>query len=682
MKRLLAIIVPLILTGGPAMAAAPSPGSRTGHVGRASRTRQSTPKPAFGVTIESVSPARYLTGKGTLQVRGRLTNQSVTPEQRVSVRLLYGARPLTSRGELDLFASGKGSEPAYLGPKQLITASIPPEGQQRFRLTIPVRRMGLTTWGVYPISIEAYNAAGAQLGRQRTFVVYYPKGTIAARTKIAWVWPVVDQPHRADDETFVDDRLERQFGSERLAGLVSAAGHTQTPVSWLIDPGLVDDAAHMADQDGYTLKDDVQRPRSVAAASWLGALHTAVGTERVIATPYADPDVMALAQRHMSRDLIASTKVAVARLGGAGLPNAGTTVSAPPGGVADQATLSALAASGARTVLLSSMVLPDYAAQTYTPDPLTTKSVGHTDLRLVAYDATLQRILSLSDPALAEQRFLAETAMITAETPTNSRTVVAMPPRRWNPDPAFAKNVLSYSAHVPWLKPVTLTDVERLKPVSRVFQPQRDVSGFSRAYLRQITDLHARINRFTSIFEPPTTDFPLGVYRLESSAWSARVRRGAALRTTLGDELTGATAKIHVLNDGDVTMAGRTARMPITISNGLDKGMVKVRLRVSSQNEPRLRVVGVNREFELEPGHKETVIIKMAASANGSAKVNVDLLAPDGIPFGKTRVINVRVAGYGRTALLITGISLAVLFLGVGYRVIRRRAERAEEPVD
>ena len=120
----------------------------------------------------------------------------------------------------------------------------------------------------------------------------------------------------------------------------------------------------------------------------------------------------------------------------------------------------------------------------------------------------------------------------------------------------------------------------------------------------------------------------------------------------------------------------------LTIANGLSSGQVRVRLHAYSQNDTRLRVQGGDHTLTLDAGHKDQVTLNMKASANGVAYVNLQLLAPDGRPFGDTRVLQVRATGYGRTALLITGISLAVLFLGVGIRVVRRRAERAEESVD
>lgn len=692
MKRLFALVVASLLSGAPAYAAAPTPRAH-GHVQRtrhASRARQPVTKPPVALTLSSIRPG-YLRANSTLRIHGRLVNQSQTTYQRVSVCLRYNPHAMTSRGSVDLYADGKGPDPPQGGVPRLISATLPPGGQQPWSLSIPVRRMGLRAFGVYPISVEAVGSTGAVLGHERTFVTYYPAGTIAQKTKIAWVWPLIDQPHRADDSTFVDDHLERQLGSGgRLSNLVAAAQRTTTPLSWLIDPSLVDDAIHMGDTNGYTIRrvtthsqSSADRSQSVAANDWLTDLHSAVGGDRLIATPYADPDVMALADRRMGRDVKLAAQQGQRTLALARLNVAPPVVAMPPDGMADQATLSALVASGSRTILLSSAILPDARPETFTPDPVARRTVSGKNVKLIAYDDTLRRILSTGKPGdtvVAEQRFLAETAMITGEAPQHGRTVVITPPPRWNPSLSFAKAVLNYTAKAPWLQAVPLSAVENLPPAGRTFQPQRGGMGLSRTYLRQVHQLSSRIEQFTSIFTPPVSGFTLGVARSESSAWDDQSARGKLVRHTLELQLDHAAAEIKLLNDS-VTMAGRSGSIPITISNGLDHGTVRVKLHVYSQNETRLRVDSVDRFLVLGPGHKVTLTLNMRASANGMAYVNLQLLTPHDEEFGGPHVLRVRATGYGRTALLITGVSLAVLFVGVAIRVVRRRAERAEESV-
>jgi hypothetical protein len=691
-RRLLALVIVLLLSGGPALAATPPPPhGQAQHTARASRDRAPAPKPPVAITLGSVKPA-YLRASSTLRVRGQLVNQSQNAYQQVSVRLWFRSNPMTSRGEVETYADGKGLGPQQAGLSRVISATLPVGGQKPWSLSLSARQMGLRTFGVYPIMVEARNSAGLVLGQQRTFITYYPAGTLLQPTKVAWVWPLVDQPHRAADTTFVDDQLERQLGSGgRLSTIVDAAARTtKTPVSWLIDPSLVDDANKMANTDGYNINGDADRSQSVAALAWLKTLHNAIASDdRLISTPYADPDVTALADRHMSKDVTLAAQQGMRALADARLSGATSSIAMPPDDLTvDQATLSALVASGSRTILLSSAILPDARAGTFTPDPTMNKNVSGTNVKLVAYDDTLRKILkapttTLGGTILAEQRFLAETAMITGEAPQKPRTIVITPPRRWKPSATFAKAVLNYTAKAPWLSPVPLSSVETLKPTERTFQPQKSSSapGLSKNYLRQVSDLSTDVRQFASLFEPPVSDFTLGIARTESSAWNGQSRRGKLVRDTLKDELEKSAGRIKVLNDG-ITMAGKSGRIPITISNGLSHGTVRVTLHAYSQNPTRLRVNSVDRTLVLEHGHKDQVTLDMKASANGPAYVNLQLRTPDGQDFGGAHVLRVNATYYGRTALLITGISLAVLFVGVGIRIVRRRAGRAGESVE
>ncbi|MFL6052601.1 MAG: DUF6049 family protein [Actinoallomurus sp.] len=688
MKRLLALVVPLVLTGGPALAATPTPHhARASHATaaeRASRDKQPTNKLPVSAVIGSVSPKYLQRPSQVLKLTGQVQNQSDSAFERLTVRLHYSTQVVQSRGALQTYADGKGPDPIPVGATRLLNAAVQPGGQQPWALSMPVSRMHLPRFGVYPISVEVLNAVNEVVGRQRTLITYFPKGTTAAKTKVSWVWPVIDQPHRANDSTFVDDRLERVLGSGgRLADLVTAAAHSKM-VSWLLDPALTDDAAAMAGKDGYTAKGDIHKPHSVAADDWLKSLRSTLAGKRVIATPYADPDVMALSRAGMGQDIKTATDEVPSALGRANLPPHSTSVAVPPDGLADQQTLANLVRAGASTILLNSTVLPNLQAQSYTANPLAQKPIGGKNVKLIAYDDTINKVLAAEGDegvALAEQRFLAETAMITNELPNHPRTVVIVPPRRWSPGLTFAKDVLSLSAHAPWMSQVPLSTVEaQKKPEPRTFLPQKGQAGLPKRYLQQVKDLSAPVRQFTMIFESPVSGFPLGVARIESSAWSDQTRSGSRLRQTLENELHTAQGKITVLND-HFDLAGKSGQVPITISNELEHGTVKIKLHAYSQNDTRLHVEGPGQkqsEITLEAGHKEQVNLYMKAAANGPAYVYLQLLGPDGQPFAATRVLQVRATAYGRTALLITGVSLAVLFVGVGYRMIRRRGDEAE----
>lgn len=678
MKRLLALVVPLVLAGGPALGAPTPPAHHaSAHV---SRDRQPAGRLPVSVVVGGIAPGYLTKPTQTLRLHGLLQNDSDSSYQQLSVRLRFSSRSLTSRGELEAYADDKGPDPAQGGPSVPLPSAVPSGGHEQWLLSMPVRQLGFRTFGVYPIDVEVDGPSG-MVGHKRTFVTYYPKGANVEKTRISWIWPVVDQPHRANDTTFVDSRLEREFSGGRLQHIVAAAARTRTPIGWLVDPALVDDAMAMSAAGGYTVK-GVHRDPNVAAASWLTTLRGATSQKLLIATPYADADALSLSRAGMARDIGGATAAAMPAMTAAHLAGPTTSVAVPPDGLADQRTLSNLVAAGARTILLDSAILPDLQAQ-ITSDPLTRQTIHGTKVDLIAYDDTLNKVVGAStgnpgSAVLAEQRFLAETAMITSEAPFRGRAVVVVPPRRWDPDPAFARNLLTRSASAPWLQAVELRDVQSMRPVNRTLQAQKIGAGLSLHYLRQVKGVADRVRQFSTIFQPPQSAFTLSVPRMESSAWNDQTRAGAALRGTLNDELAAATGEIRVLNE-QVTLAGKSARIPITISNDLGSGTVRVKLHAYSQNATRLRVESDDSTLTLQAGHKDQVTLYMKAAANGPAYVNLELLAPNGRPFGDTRVLQVTATGYGRTAVLITGISLAVLFLGVGVRVIRRRGDRVKE---
>ncbi|MEV5711452.1 DUF6049 family protein [Actinoallomurus sp. NPDC052274] len=694
MKRLLALVVPLVLTGAPAFAATPPP-HRTTHTGhatapeRASRARQPAGKLPVNVVVDSISPSYLQQRSETLRLKGQVQNQSDNAYQRLSIRLVYSTQSVGSRGALQAYADGKTADPSLLGKTQVVPAAAQPGGHQQWALALPVSRMRLPGSGVYPIAVEAVNSINQVVGRQRTLITYFPKTTFAQKTKVSWVWPVIDQPHRADDSTFVDDRLESALGAGgRLNDLVTAAASpAYKEVSWLVDPALVDDVAQLANKDGYSVK-DAHKPKSATAQAWLQILQTSLARKNVIATPYADPDVMALSRAGLGQHVKTAVDAVPSALGRANMPRENTTVAVPPDGAADQRTLNDLVKAGAGTILLNSTVLPNLQAQSYTANPQTTKKINGKNVRLIAYDDTISKVLAAEtdEPGgavLAEQRFLAETAMITSERPADPRTVVIVPPRRWSPGAAFAKKLLNISAHAPWMRMVSLDAVaKQRKSEPRTFVPPKSQNGLSKRYLKPVKDLSLEAWRFTMVFQPPASGFTLGVARAESSAWADQTRSGLRLRQTLETQLRAAQGKIKVLKNDHFDLAGKSGQVPITVSNGLEHGTVKIKLRAVSQNDTRLHVEGPGAkesEITLEAGHKETVNLYMKAAANGPAYVYLDLLGPDGQPFTTTAVLQVRATAYGRTALLITGISLAVVCVGVGYRVIRRRGDEAED---
>ncbi|WP_019633661.1 DUF6049 family protein [Actinomadura atramentaria] len=684
----LLLLLPALLGSAPALAAPPA----------AAPARD---RAQVQIALSYLSPRAEPTGKrSVVQVRGRITNRTGHAVPGLSVRLRYNGSPVGSRGQLDQLAEAQPASLVGTGTPSALPQAAASGGAQDFTLKLDTRAVGMKSFGVYPVGVEAVNAQGQALGGVVSFVTFVTKNASDFKpVNIGWVWPLADRMHRADDRTFLDDRLAGELAAGgRLRGLVDAAEQTSTPVTWAIDPALLDDAAYMRDHE-YTVGTSrrQEKPKSKAAKDWLAALQKASAGDQYFALPYADPDAVALVRYRMNKDLSSAydeSAVAAQVLGRQ--PTA--RYAWPPAGMAGPATLDQLAKLGKvggpdssaadGSFLLSDAMFQD--PQGGTPRATTTVQTGAGAKRVVAYDEKLSQIVSadVSEPGaavLAQQRFLAETAMITAEAPNASRTLVVAPSRHWDPTPSFAKNLLTYTAAAPWLKKQPLDKIAKVAPQERAstgYPDEFERYELGPAYLAQVRSIERRAAAFATIMEPPiNVDYRRAVLRAESAAWRGRSGRAKQARDALATELDRGIRKVRVLNK-KVSLAGRSGQVLVTVVNELPDQKIRVVLDISSKNSAKLQIGRIDdrdRVIELDAGQKTTKRIPVQAAGNGNFQIHVQLLSADGRKFDDGQDITVRPTGYGRAALVITGGGLAVLVAGVGARAARARRRRKAE---
>ncbi|MCW2919672.1 MAG: hypothetical protein JWN52_7740 [Actinomycetia bacterium] len=656
---------------------------------RASRGRQV--KSGVNLVITSVSP-RTLSQDKSVTVRGYAQNQTGQALTGTSVRLNYSQKPLISRSQL---AETPGPATPQTADHRRLPGLIPSgTAQQKFTLKLAAKALKLPagSFGVFPLAVGVYDSAGQALIEQRTTVVLVPKNAkkTLRKTSIAWVWPVIDRPHRAGDALFLDDRLATDFApGGRLAELAGAPKISKVPVTWAIDPALLSDAETMA-QKSYRVDKVKNSPQaSTAAKTWLDTVKT--GATSYFAVPFADPDIVALVRQKMTaqiNDAYSQRSIANDLLG-----RAPTSIAWPAGGVADQSTINRLARQD-QALLMSSAILQPPAGLTYTPDATTTVATSRKTRTALAYDATISDVISADTRSvpdgglLAGQRFLAETALMTTER-TQTRSLVIAPDRRWNPAPGLASELLRLSNNEPWLRPTGLDAVLTDQPKPRTLESYPKAAQkqeLDQGYLKSVKNIRATATDFGLIFQPPKTDFERSsVLRATSSAWRGSGKQAArarnAFRATLSKQVTDLTKQVHVVlgNNPSRTLAGRTGTVPITVANDLPTDTVKIRLRVASAS-PRLLIESSEDTLTLPPNQKHTVFVRMQAVGNGDTDVDVQLLSPgaQGKPIGVVHTIRVHATGLVGTALLITGGALAIVFIGVGVRATRARRRRKQ----
>lgn len=650
------------------------------------------------VAIDSITP-KAPTAKSTIRINGSVRNPSRQEFGDVSVRMRILQLPLNSRSLIEQVAASEDQTlgtPVYSRDVQV--GEVADRDSGAFELKVPADELGITSFGVYAIAVEALDQGVTQVALQRTFLVYSPdKKSVPKPTKIGWVLPVVDRPHREVGRTFADDALAKRLAAEGRLGRLARAGQAAktagTPVTWAVDPAVLDAATVMSKKYRVRTGDGFAPGKGGAAATdFLATMRSATAGGSVLPLPYADVDTTALTRAGLSTDVttaLSHGREVTDEVLGTEVP---ADLTWPPGGKVDQRGLEALAANGARTAILDDTALPLVEQVSYTPDPLGTVRTSNGPVDALLADSTLTDVLASStnrpgSAALTEQRFLAETALISAELPNAPRGLVVAPPRDWNPPGDLADDLVTDSADVPWLSPTSLRDLADDKPATEltrqglVYGKRARRAELPADHLDRVRNVHRSLNRFSSIFNPLPPEFEgynRALLRAESSAWRYDRRDGRRLLDSVAKTVKSQRAKVRILqHSGQLSLAGEESSVPITIENKLDRP-VTVQLSIRSANDRRMQVGELPDTTQIGPRQKKSVKVPIRATGSGVIDVRAQLLTPEGKPYAQPVTFNVQATVYGTVAVIITSSALVVLFAGAGYRVVRRvlRARR------
>jgi hypothetical protein len=593
-----------------------------------------------------------------------------------------------------------------------------------FTLTAPADALSLGGFGVYPLGVEARGRLGAaqstgstRLGITRTFLPWMP--ATVAPTQVSWLWPLIDTPSR--DATGVDvesgeaggtnDRLVTELASDgRLGRLVSEGAYL--PVTWVVDPDLLDAAAALAGsataapvatpaptEEATPTPTPTPTPTDAGAArvaqQWLGTLSGGTTGAEVVALPYADPDVVALHRAGLDADLRQGheTGTAVARrvLG----RFVTSDVAWPAGGLLDQASADTLAEIGFGATILDPAARPAVQAPSYTPD-------GRTDLKTatgagrlagLVYDRTLSSLVAADtsapgQQALVLQRFLAETAMITAERPADTRTVLIAPPREWAPAQGMAERFVEASTRAAWVAPVPLSTLRAQPPDQAVrlkaltYPDTARKAELAPAHLARVSALENDVATFSQVLTEPDALLPPyqnAALRLSSIHWREHPGEASRLATAVTDDVTALRESVKLVAT-PVTFGSKTGTFPLTIVNRLDQAVI-VDLTLSPRT-PRLEVRPTE-PLTIRAQRSEQANITASANANGLVFVDARLRTPVGEPLGPVVSFRVTVTQIGTMGLLVTVGAAAVLFVAAGVRVGRRAVlarRRSQQP--
>lgn len=655
------------------------------------------------VTLESLEP-RDVRADSPVTVTAVLHNTSASGTGPILVRLRRGY-VMDTRGELQAAATDRPVTAVSAGPQEL--EALAPGQQRRIRYETTMAALGLSAnalIGVYPLALTVQRGdTGEEVGRVDTFLPSLPPDV--SGTRVALLWPLLDRPHRLTGaaagrpELFGDDLLARSVSAGgRLDGLLTAAEQVPAGVklTLLVDPETIEALDRMTTpyRVGSGLRTSAGKG-TIAAAEWLARLRAIAPKHLLVATPYADPDIVALDRggsstlaRFQQPDLDATARVLKV------MPS--TKVVWPPDGQLTDGALDDVVAQGGSAVVLDPTALPGTPDTGRTPSgvsPLPALSgqavalVGEPAIQDLLYAGSLKKNGFAGGPRLAEQRLLAELAMITAEAPNDPRTLVLAPPRRWDPPGGYARALAADLGRVSWLTSVdALQATGSADPVDRGALVYPAAARKRELPARQVSTLgvvQAQVEDFRGALANSDANAQLGPYtdalrRAGSSAWRSQVSDGQEYVEGLLRQIDGLRGAVSMSEPatGDYTLASSDSPLLVTLQNTLDVP-VNVRIRLTTPAGFETRDVGVK---TVPAQSKRTIQVLASVKRTGTFAVRGQLTSPGGGPLGNEVTLSVRSTAYGGLALGITGLAFAVLVLAVLFRLFRRLRTRAAEP--
>ncbi|MGN6796330.1 MAG: DUF6049 family protein, partial [Streptosporangiaceae bacterium] len=377
-------------------------------------------------------------------------------------------------------------------------------------------------------------------------------------------------------------------------------------------------------------------------------------------------------------------------------PRQFSAIAWPASGIASNEVLAGLATQRVGTVILAAPVSP----VSYTPGAVSSNNtlIG-VRLNVLLADNAITALLGSRPAASAtpadvfqvSQRYLAETAMIASEQPSNRRPIMIAPPRRWDPSRELARNLLADTVAAPWLQPSTAGQMVS-QPAEHVYTgvvQNPSPAELPAKLLRDVSRLDHRIELLQSIRVQPDPGLNRAVFAIESSAWRGKgVRHARALLEQTNDYVNRQLQGVTIQSGGGhhrayrVTLGGKTGSVPLAIHSDL-RYPVRVSLRVASSHAV---VKGVPGSIVVPPlGYSRAVKLNVHVKGD-QASIKLTLVAPphsrlaDHPLPASPLAIRAHPTDFGTVALVLFAAVLALFVVGSAARTIKHG--RPEPPAE
>jgi hypothetical protein len=493
-----------------------------------------------------------------------------------------------------------------------------------------------------------------------------------------------------------DDELANSLAiGGRLFGMLNAVKSAMesnnslpSSICFVVDGDLLRTVADMT--DGYQVSGPggrtVPGKGKDFAQRWLNDLRGLTKGRCVMALPYADADLSALAHagaNGLPKQAVEEGVAAVAEVLKPIQPQ--QSVVWPVNGTLDQRALADLG-PGPVTVLAN----PDRLKGVTGSAPY---SIGNA--RALPIDQLVSGALDTGGPGglVSVQNGLAALVFRTAVQPAAGRSVLIAPPRRWT---APANELGEYLQTInrlytdrfagPQVLPDQLTAPAEGAASGLEYTQQDAGAEVSGQVLAQLTeantvlwDLHGSMAiDDTRQVNPNEIIAPIrtGLLRAASTAWRGRPDDALRMSADVTDRLTDIRQQVTVSPPGPpITLTSSESPIPVRIGNSLD---VAVRVRFAISETSGLRPTEVPERW-IPAGSNFTQMIPAELLRAGRFTVDIGLTTVGGTALGNPYRFELSSTSYGTITVVLTSVAAAALVLLVGRRIYRRAKKAKQE---
>ena len=670
------------------------------------------------VSVDSLAPEVLASGQD-LQISGTIVNGTDEPLE--SVDLVVQVQRST-----EIALSGLESWLADEGDAQLSTvitaglSAIEPGATTTFAVTVPAKDLplsGSAEWGPRGVQVSV-TEDGQSLARDRTIVVW-DAGVAVSPTRVTVVVPVVASPAEMNLLAQGDkaDPAAVKALRTRVEGLLALA---RPGVVLAVDPALMTALGAGADSSSPKDANDAgasptpapttepatgpaptakpTAPSAPGASTDPGrtlveALRTAGRSGNLIALPWADADVSALA--HLGEgDLTAGAFTRADETVAAW--KTGSTATALTSGPLDAETL-ALLPQTVSTVIARPGDLPVAEDLTYAPAGITTVDDRVVLVPEASVSEAAAGILSTGSDSTAlcalDARGLlrGQLAILTRQTPYRGRDIVVALDRAdaAAADPAELGARLEAILASSWTQGRDLGAVvadareqqSAGEQVQRDDPPEQVLDGAepSGADLNAATQAANHLKSIGSVLADPqallspATDVVATslstLWRTDPRGRTAHIARARAAGDVVVQSLTAAPSST-------INVISATADLPLRIVSGLDQAAtVRVHLVPSST---RLQI-DHDVTVTVPAQGQTTVLVPIKAVGSGDVDLSIELLAADGTAVGTPMTMRTRVRASWETVGTRVAAGLLVALLAGGITRTVRRGRRQDK---